>query len=59
MNICFINSNDRLLKIFTSKTKKKNGHRICDNLCVEVHRYKATYLMCKGFMDQLLTSQFD
>ena len=59
MNICFINSNDRLLKIFTSKTKKKNGHTICDNLCVEVHRYKAIYHLCKGFMDQLLTSQFD
>ena len=60
MNICFSNTNDQLLKLFTSKTKeKKNRHRICDNLCVEVHREKANFLKCKGIMDQLLTSQFD
>ena len=58
--MCFSNTNDRLLKLFTSKTKeKKNRHRICDNLCVEVLRDKANCQTCKGIMDQLLTSQFD
>ena len=60
MNMCFSNANDLLLKLFTSKTKeKKNRHRICDNLCVEVLLDKANCQIRKGIMDQLLTSQFD
>ena len=45
MNMCYININDTLLTLFTPKTKgKKNVHRNCDNLCVEVLREKANYL---------------
>ena len=57
--MCFININDRLRFYLHLKPKKKNTHRICDNLCIEVQRYKANFLTCKDIMDQLLASQFD
>ena len=60
MNMCYINSNDTLLTLFTPKTKgKKNVHRNCDNLCVEATNFKASCFTCRDVTDQVVTSQFD